>query len=411
MAAARRSKSEAERLGYARVSTASQNLDGQRDALGEAGCGRIFEDTISGTAKERPGWDALLSYARTGDTLVVCELSRMSRSLLHLLQVVAELEERGIGIVSLRESIDTTTATGRLFLSIMGAVSQMERELRAERAATGRAAARARGRSGGRPRTPRDQLEKARRLYTSQEMTAAEAAAAVGISRRRLFGYLAETREANKTAPSKSPSPKPPDGDPAREPVQLARFGGEGRYRWRHYTVESTSTYWTVREHRDETGQPLRVEGNPRSLFKSHGPGRLVARVRTLDDARRLLAGETVTRAFAAEGMTPNGAARLAKIALAGSGSAATYGWKHLVAWKSASGLWTIEALWTPDGEPADAVLTATRKRHGVGEEPHHERLESVATLRKVRERLPRLAEQSLRDHDQRRVRLRDRAA
>jgi len=187
-------RSEAQRLGYARVSTAGQNLDSQRDALEDAGCARVFEDTISGTTKERPGWDALLEYARAGDTLVIAELSRMSRSLLHLLQVVAELEEREIGIVSLRENIDTTTATGRLFLSIMGAVSQMERELRAERAAAGRAAARARGRSGGRPRTSREALEKARRLYESKAMSAAEAAEAAGTSLLSLFLYLKQLR-------------------------------------------------------------------------------------------------------------------------------------------------------------------------------------------------------------------------
>ena len=102
---------------------------------------------------------------------------------------------RQVGIVSLRESIDTTTATGRLFLSIMGAVAQMERELRAERAAAGRAAARARGRSGGRPRTAPEKLERARILYESGSYTAAQAAHAAGIGRRTLFEYLA-TRNA-----------------------------------------------------------------------------------------------------------------------------------------------------------------------------------------------------------------------
>jgi len=183
------------RIGYARVSTAGQNLDGQTDALQGAGCAKVFTDTITGTSKTRPGWDALLAYARPGDTLVIAELSRMSRSLLHLLQVVQELEERDIGIVSLRESIDTTSATGRLFLSIMGAVAQMERELRAERTAAGRAAARVRGRSGGRPRTSPEKLEQARILYESEEMTAAEAAKAAGIGRRTLYDYLARLRE------------------------------------------------------------------------------------------------------------------------------------------------------------------------------------------------------------------------
>ena len=189
-------QAQGQRVGYARVSTASQNLDSQLDMLGRAGCAKTFTDTSTGTTRTRPGWDALMEYVRPGDTLVITELSRMSRSLLHLLQVVDQLAERQVGIVSLRESIDTTTATGRLFLSIMGAVAQMERELRAERAAAGRAAARARGRSGGRPRTAPEKLERARILYESGSYTAAQAAQAAGIGRRTLFEYLA-TRSAS----------------------------------------------------------------------------------------------------------------------------------------------------------------------------------------------------------------------
>jgi len=397
------------------VSTAGQNLDSQRDALRAAGCSRIFEDTISGTSKERPGWDALMDYARAGDTLVIAELSRMSRSLLHLLQVVAELEEREIEIVSLRENIDTSTATGRLFLSIMGAVSQMERELRAERAAAGRAAARARGRSGGRPRTPRDKLGKARRLYESKEMTAAEAAAAVGISRRRLFNHLAEVRRAEaEDAPSpssKEASESAPDG----EGVVLRRFGKRA-YRWRNYTMEPNNSLWLVREHVDETGAPIPVEGSPRTFGKGRTvQERVAARVRTLDSARRLLEGELVERAFYAEGLSTNGNAKLAKLdSSRWSGNAATYGWKHLVVSKGASGLWTIDALWTLDGEPADAVLEAQRARRSLEEHrerPEHDRLEVVETLREARTRVPDVAERSLRERDQRFVRLRPRGS
>lgn len=91
-----------------------------------------------------------MDYIREGDALVVTELSRMTRSLKHLLQVVGALEDKGVDIISLRENIDTSTATGRCFVSIMGAISQMERELKSERAAAGREAAKARGRTGGR---------------------------------------------------------------------------------------------------------------------------------------------------------------------------------------------------------------------------------------------------------------------
>ena len=98
---------------------------------------------------DRPAWNQFLEYVRPGDTLVVTELSRMTRSLLDLLESAKILEERQINLVSLRENNDTSTATGRCFLSMMGAIHQMERELRAERAAAGRSSAKARGRTGG----------------------------------------------------------------------------------------------------------------------------------------------------------------------------------------------------------------------------------------------------------------------
>ena len=142
-----------QRIGYARVSSVGQNLDSQMDALREAGCAKIFTDKITGSRLDRPGWDQMMAYVRPGDTLVVTELSRMTRSLLDLLETAKALQQRRIELVSLRESIDTTTATGRCFLSMMGAIHQMERELRAERAAAGRASAKARGKTGGRPRT------------------------------------------------------------------------------------------------------------------------------------------------------------------------------------------------------------------------------------------------------------------
>ncbi|NER27600.1 MAG: recombinase family protein [Symploca sp. SIO1C4] len=183
------------RIGYARVSTASQNLDSQIDALQKAGCGKIFSDRISGTKADRPGWHQLMEYIRPGDTLVVTELSRMTRSLMHLLETVKVFEERGVDIVSLRENIDTSTATGRCFLSIMGAIHQMERELKAERAAAGRASAKARGRNGGRPRTDPEKLEQARILYENSDKTAAEVCQAIGIGRRTFFAYMAQWRK------------------------------------------------------------------------------------------------------------------------------------------------------------------------------------------------------------------------
>jgi DNA invertase Pin-like site-specific DNA recombinase len=182
------------RVGYARVSTLGQNLDSQMDALQQAGCGKIFSEKMIGTRMDRPVWDQVLEYIRPGDTLVVTELSRMTRSLLDLLETTRVLEQHQVNLVSLRENIDTTTATGRCFLSIMGAIHQVERELRAERAAAGRASAKARGKSGGRPRTDISKLENARILYENSGKTAAEVCEIAGIGRRKFFAYLAEKR-------------------------------------------------------------------------------------------------------------------------------------------------------------------------------------------------------------------------
>jgi DNA invertase Pin-like site-specific DNA recombinase len=183
------------RIGYARVSSIGQNLDSQMDALKQAGCLKIFTDKLTGSRMDRPGWVELLEYIRPGDILVVTELSRMTRSLLHLLETAKILEQRQINLLSLRESIDTTTATGRCFLSMMGAIHQMERELRAERASAGRVSAKARGRTGGRPRTDVAKLENARILYQNSGKTAAEVCRAAGVGRRVFFAYLAQKHD------------------------------------------------------------------------------------------------------------------------------------------------------------------------------------------------------------------------
>ena len=182
------------KVGYARVSSPHQKLDSQFDALNQAGCNKVFSDRISGTKADRPGWEQLMAYVRPGDTVVIAELSRMSRSLMHLLEVVQAFEIQDIEIISLRENIDTSSATGRGFLAIMGTIAQMERELKAERTAAGRAAAKARGRTGGRPRTDPDKLEQARLLYLHSDKTAAEVCHTVGVGCRTLFSYLAQVK-------------------------------------------------------------------------------------------------------------------------------------------------------------------------------------------------------------------------
>ena len=178
-------------VGYARISTAEQNLALQRDALAAAGAARVFEDRgVSGAKTERPGLDEALRYLREGDTLVVWKLDRLGRSMTHLLAVVADLEARGVGFRSLTEAIDTTTPTGRLVFHIFGALGQFERDLIRERTGAGLAAAAARGRKGGRPvaATP-EKVARARRLI-AQGLTVREAAARVKVGKSALYAAL-----------------------------------------------------------------------------------------------------------------------------------------------------------------------------------------------------------------------------
>jgi DNA invertase Pin-like site-specific DNA recombinase len=191
----RSENSNRDKVGYARVSSVGQNLDSQIDVLEKMGCERIFTDKMTGSRMQRPGWDELMRYVRPKDTIIITELSRMTRSLMDFLEISKVLEEKKIELVSLRENIDTNTVTGRCFLSIMGAIYQMERELRAERASAGRLAAKARGKSGGRPKTSHEKLENARILYENSDKTAKEVCESTGISKRTLFAYLAECRE------------------------------------------------------------------------------------------------------------------------------------------------------------------------------------------------------------------------
>lgn len=178
-------------VGYARVSTAEQDLALQLDALGTAGVARVFEDRgVSGARVERPGLTQALRYLREGDTLVVWKLDRLGRSMSHLLQTVTELEGRGVGFRSLTEAIDTTTPTGRLVFHVFGALGQFERDLIKERTNAGLAAAAARGRKGGRPVvvTP-EKLVRARTLV-AQGFTVREAATRLKIGKSALYAAL-----------------------------------------------------------------------------------------------------------------------------------------------------------------------------------------------------------------------------
>ena len=180
-------------VGYARVSTLEQDIALQVDALKKAGCDTMFNDTASGAITLRPGLTNALSYVRKGDTLVVWRLDRLGRSLRHLIDVIADLEKRGIGFRSLQESIDTTTSGGRLIFQIFGALAEFERNLIRERTQAGLKAARARGRLGGRPKAlDAAKIALAYRLYDEKQHTIKEICRILGISKPSLYAYLGQ---------------------------------------------------------------------------------------------------------------------------------------------------------------------------------------------------------------------------
>jgi DNA invertase Pin-like site-specific DNA recombinase len=178
-----------QKIGYARISTGEQTLDLQRDALSAAGCDRIFEDIASGAKASRPGLEDALSYIRKGDTLVAWRLDRLGRSLKHLIEALTALDKRGIGFQSLTEQIDTTTSGGKLIFHVFGALAEFERDLVRERTQAGLAAARARGRKGGRPKKLVDakKLALALQLYADKSNDVNTICETLGISRATLY--------------------------------------------------------------------------------------------------------------------------------------------------------------------------------------------------------------------------------
>ena len=182
-------------VGDARVSTVEQTLALQEDALRAAGCARLFTDTLSRAKAERPGLGQALAFLRPGDALVVWRLDRLGRSLRALIEALTALEGRGIGFRSLTEQLDTTTSGGRLIFHVFGALAEFERDLIRERTQAGLAAARARGRQGGRPRklgTPA-RVALAQALDDDRRHSVAEICRTLGISRATLYRYVATT--------------------------------------------------------------------------------------------------------------------------------------------------------------------------------------------------------------------------
>lgn len=181
-------------IGYARVSTSEQNPQLQLDALAAAGVGRTFVDQgVSGSVAERPELTRCLEHLREGDTLVVWRLDRLARSLRNLLTLVEDLSGRGVHFRSLTESIDTGSASGRLVLSVFGALAEFERELIRERTAAGLDAARARGVRMGRPVVlDADRLDQARTLVQAGHRVG-EVAESLGVGRSTLYRALSGT--------------------------------------------------------------------------------------------------------------------------------------------------------------------------------------------------------------------------
>ena len=189
------------RIGYGRVSTRDQHPEAQHDALEAAGCEQIFIDKASGKLARRPELDkALLAANRKGDQLVITKLDRLGRSLEHLLELSKLLEQRGVDLVVLDQGIDTSTAVGRMFFQILGAIAEFEHALMSERTIDGLAAARARGRTGGqKPKLGPRQVKLARQMYDEtgddgkQKHTVAQIAAEFDVSRPTIYRHLAKT--------------------------------------------------------------------------------------------------------------------------------------------------------------------------------------------------------------------------
>lgn len=181
-------------IGYARVSSREEGqvLDRQMDALKAAGCERIFEDRASGVCAERPGLNACLDHLRRGDVLVVLDLDRLGRRAGELIRLVDELEGRGVGFRALNTAFDTTTPAGRAFLQIQAAFAEMERNLIRQRVSEGIAAARARGRNGGRPRVMTlERLRYAQHLMADQTRSISSICRELdGIPASTLYHYL-----------------------------------------------------------------------------------------------------------------------------------------------------------------------------------------------------------------------------
>lgn len=201
-------------IGYARVSTREQSLDLQVDALRRAGCCKVYQEVVSGAKVERPVLDALLADLRPGDVLVFWKLDRLGRSLRHLVELANALLEKGVGLKSLNDLVDTTTPSGRLTFNLFASLAEFERDLIRERTQAGLTAARARGRLGGRPKGLTPQAETtacaAETLYRERRLSVREIADKLGIAKSTLYQYL--RHRGVPISPQRSVKANPPSG-------------------------------------------------------------------------------------------------------------------------------------------------------------------------------------------------------
>jgi len=179
------------KIGYARVSTEEQNLDRQLDSLKEAGCEKIFQEKITGTKKERPELDKLMEQLRNGDLIIISDLTRLSRSVKDLFSLVDQIEKKGANIKSLKESwMDTSTPQGKLMFTIFAGISQFERDLISQKTLEGLAAARSRGRKGGRPKKDEKTINLALKMYQEKVCSISEITKATGVSKTTIYRYI-----------------------------------------------------------------------------------------------------------------------------------------------------------------------------------------------------------------------------
>ena len=182
------------KIGYARVSTQDQNLEMQLDALSKAGCQQIFKEKVSGIKSDRPELAAMQQILRKDDVVYIYKLDRLGRSLKHLLEIAGEFEKKGVGLVSINDPVNTTTASGKLVFNIFASIAEFEKDLIRERTKSGLEAARARGRTGGRSRGLSKEAEKiamlAQTLYNERKLGVNDIAKELSISKMTLYKYL-----------------------------------------------------------------------------------------------------------------------------------------------------------------------------------------------------------------------------